>query len=69
MELTPDHEFAIVATDGLWDVCSSSQAVSMVRAELRAGKTPQQAADALKDHAVLKRKTADNVSIVIVKLR
>lgn len=69
VELRPEHEFVVVASDGLWDVVSSSQAVAFVRGELRAGRTVQEAAAALSKHAAVTRKSTDNVSVVIVKLR
>lgn len=69
VDLKPEHEFVIVATDGLWDVVSSSQAVSFVRAEFKAGKTAQEAADALATHAAVKRRSTDNVTVAIVRLR
>lgn len=69
VELKPEHEFVVMATDGLWDVMSSSQAVSMVRAEFKAGRTAQEAADALTQHAATKRRSSDNVTAVVVRFR
>lgn len=60
-------EFLIVATDGLWDVFSSEEAISMTRREMMKGTSAQEAADKLVAWA-LKRYTADNVAVVVVDL-
>lgn len=71
---TEQDEFVIVASDGLWEVFSSAQAVQYVRRHL-ANSTKkgvkngaQAAAEAIVDDAIKRRKTTDNVSVVIVKL-
>jgi serine/threonine protein phosphatase PrpC len=69
VELTPRDEFVIVATDGLWDYCSSAQAVQFVRSELaRNGRDAQAAAEALAEHAVGRRRSKDNIAVAIVLL-
>jgi len=60
-------EVLIVATDGLWDVVSSQDAVSLARAELRRGGNAEGAAEKLIDAAV-KRRTQDNVAVIVVDL-
>ena len=67
LRLQEGDEFLIVATDGLWDVVSSADAVTRARRELRAGKHPQAVAEMLTQTA-LKRRTADNVAVVVVDL-
>ena len=58
-------EFVIVATDGLWNVCSHQYAVEFVRKRLLANTDVEDIAHKLTQHA-LDRKTNDNCSCVIV---
>jgi serine/threonine protein phosphatase PrpC len=60
-------EFVIVASDGLWDVCSSADAVRVARSAFRRGRGAAGAAAALAD-AASKRRTPDNVAVVVVDL-
>ncbi|WOK91368.1 putative protein phosphatase 2C 5 [Canna indica] len=64
VELGSDVEFAILASDGLWDYMKSSEAVSFVREQLRQHGDVQIACEALA-HASLDRQSQDNISIVI----
>jgi len=61
-------EFVVVASDGLWDVVSSRDAVRVARAALRRGAGAGGAAQALAEAAV-KRRTPDNVAVVVVDLK
>ena len=61
-------EFVVVASDGLWDVVPSSDAVRVARAALRSGVGAAGAAQALAEAAV-KRRTLDNVAVVVVDLK
>ncbi|OIW15279.1 hypothetical protein TanjilG_08076 [Lupinus angustifolius] len=65
--LGSDTEFLVLASDGLWDYISSSDAVSFVRDQLRKHGNIQQACEALAQ-AALDRRTQDNVSIIIADL-
>ncbi|KAJ1388499.1 hypothetical protein SESBI_39075 [Sesbania bispinosa] len=65
--LGSDAEFVVLASDGLWDYMSSSDAVSFVRDQLRKHGNIQQACEALAE-AALDRRTQDNVSIIIADL-
>ncbi|KAF1865340.1 hypothetical protein Lal_00004714 [Lupinus albus] len=65
--LGSDTEFLVLASDGLWDYISSSDAVSFVRDQLRKHGNIQQACEALAQ-AALDRHTQDNVSIIIADL-
>lgn len=60
-------EFLIVATDGLWDVVSSEEAVKFARSDLMKGKSPQEAAERL-TMVALRRYTADNVAVVVIDM-
>lgn len=66
----PSGQFSaiVLATDGVWDVLSSAQAALFVRAELGRGASAGEAAAALASHAVDRRKSKDNVGVVIVRL-
>ena len=65
---TDRDEFVVVASDGLWDVLPSRDAVRVARAALRRGAGATGAAAALAEAAV-KRRTPDNVAVVVVDLK
>lgn len=60
-------EFLVVGTDGLWDVLSSKEVVSLVRADFKRGRHPEEIAQRLAQVAI-KRYTADNTAVVVVDL-
>ena len=64
--LSQGHEFLIIASDGLWDVVSDSEAVTRAKNALSGGKTASEAAEELCDLA-LKLGSSDNVTAVIVQ--
>ncbi|GLU12045.1 hypothetical protein SLE2022_287540 [Rubroshorea leprosula] len=68
-KVTPgsDAEFLLLASDGLWDYMSSSEAVTFVRNQLRQHGDVQLACEAL-GRAALDRRSQDNISIVIADL-
>ncbi|CAI7785587.1 unnamed protein product, partial [Closterium sp. NIES-53] len=68
-ELTEDAEFVIIASDGLWDAFSSSEAVAFVRGEMDRHGDVQQACEALVHAALHDRETEDNTSVVVISLR
>ncbi|KAI9097801.1 hypothetical protein K1719_025572 [Acacia pycnantha] len=68
VQLGSDAEFIVLASDGLWDYMSSSEAVSFVRNQLREHGNIQLACEALAQ-AALDRRTQDNISIIIADLR
>ena len=47
-----EDEFLVVATDGLWDVMSSQEAVTLARNDLRRGRHPGEVAERLAGLAV-----------------
>lgn len=61
-QLTPDDDFLILASDGLWDVVSSQEAASLVRSTVR---VPDLAAKRLCLKA-LELGSDDNISVIIV---
>ncbi|XP_047968724.1 probable protein phosphatase 2C 2 [Salvia hispanica] len=63
--LTEDDEFLIIGCDGIWDVLSSQQAVSLVRRGLRRHDDPEQCAKDLVMEA-LRLNTFDNLTVIIV---
>lgn len=64
--ITPMTEFAILATDGLWDVVTPQGAVNCVRKRLaKKGSDLQNAAQDLVQEA-LSKGSVDNVTVVIM---
>ncbi|CAO2826679.1 unnamed protein product [Amaranthus hypochondriacus] len=63
--LTEDDEFLIIGCDGIWDVMSSQQAVSIVRRGLRRHDDPEQCAKELVREA-LRLDTVDNLTVIVV---
>ena len=61
-----DSEFAILASDGLWDKVSNQEAVRLVRGWLAGGATAEEAARKLVEFA-LKLDTPDNVSVAVLR--
>ncbi|TKW32692.1 hypothetical protein SEVIR_2G184100v4 [Setaria viridis] len=69
-DLVEDDECLILASDGLWDVVSNEAACEVARACLRRGREKWCAeAAALLTKLALARRSADNVSVVVVDLR
>lgn len=65
--LGSDAEFVVLASDGLWDYINSSEAVSLVRNELRQHGNVQLACESLANTA-LDRRSQDNISIIVADL-
>ncbi|KAJ1420837.1 hypothetical protein SESBI_13984 [Sesbania bispinosa] len=65
--LTEDDEFLIIGCDGIWDVMSSQDAVSLVRRGLRRHNDPQQCARELVKEA-LRLHTSDNLTVIVICL-
>ncbi|KAK9288651.1 hypothetical protein L1049_017112 [Liquidambar formosana] len=63
--LTEEDEFLIIGCDGIWDVMSSKDAVSLVRRGLRRHDDPQQCARELVNEA-LRLETTDNVTVIVI---
>lgn len=63
--LTEDDEFLIIGCDGIWDVMSSQNAVSLVRRGLRRHDDPQQCARELVREA-LRLNTSDNLTVIVI---
>ncbi|XP_059643904.1 probable protein phosphatase 2C 49 [Cornus florida] len=63
--LTEEDEFLIIGCDGIWDVMSNQDAVSLVRRELRRHDDPQQCARELVNQA-LRLHTTDNLTAIVV---
>eukprot|EP00210_Caulerpa_lentillifera_P005803 g5549.t1 len=61
-ELTSNHEFLILATDGVWDVMTNEEAIQMIQREL----DPQKAASCLTEVAA-NRGSADNISCTVIR--
>ena len=63
--ITPMTEFAIIATDGLWDVMTPQMAVTFVRNLLHKHRDLEEAAKGLSKEA-LTRGSVDNVTVLIM---
>uniref|UniRef100_A0A061QZ23 Protein phosphatase 2c n=1 Tax=Tetraselmis sp. GSL018 TaxID=582737 RepID=A0A061QZ23_9CHLO len=63
--LTPDDEFMVLGTDGLWDVFSSQRCIEVARMLLQESNDPQRCAEGLVSRA-LDMHTTDNVSVQVV---
>ncbi|VDD88401.1 unnamed protein product [Enterobius vermicularis] len=51
-ELTPDHEFIILACDGIWDVMSNQEVVDFCRTLLAYGREPEEVCEELLSHCL-----------------
>ena len=67
MILTEEDEFLIIGCDGIWDVLSSQNAVSLVRRGMRQHNNPQQCARDLVMEAV-RLNTSDNLTVIVIFL-
>ena len=66
MEITPEDEFMILATDGFWDVMSSQDAVKFLRKKKRKKKfVPSRAGAMLCDRAY-NYGSGDNITCIVV---
>ncbi|VFQ65073.1 unnamed protein product [Cuscuta campestris] len=63
--LTEDDEFMIIGCDGIWDVMSNQDAVSIVRQELMMHNDPHECAKELVNQALLREKN-DNLTAIVV---
>lgn len=64
-KLTEEDEFLIIACDGIWDVFRSQNAVDFARRRLQEHNDPAMCSKDLVDEA-LKRKSGDNLAVVVV---
>ncbi|KAK2661074.1 hypothetical protein Ddye_007607 [Dipteronia dyeriana] len=67
-KLTDEDEFLIIACDGIWDVFRSQNAVDFARRRLQEHNDPFTCSKDLVDEA-LKRKSGDNLSVVVICFR
>ena len=65
-ELTPEDQFLVLASDGLWDGMTNEEVVLYIDQRLRVHGDPQLASQELANHVMVDRRTGDNVSIIIV---
>ncbi|CAA2966532.1 probable phosphatase 2C 22 [Olea europaea subsp. europaea] len=64
-KLTSEDEFLILGCDGVWDVFMSQNAVDFARRRLQEHNDPVQCSEDLVNEA-LKRKSGDNLAVVVV---
>lgn len=65
VEIRAEHEFLILACDGLWDVMNHTQAAQFAKGKIAEGESAKGVAAALVSEA-LRRKTEDNVTAIVV---
>ncbi|KAJ1402316.1 phosphatase 2C-like domain-containing protein [Ochromonadaceae sp. CCMP2298] len=65
-QLSAGDEFLVLASDGLWDVVSSDEAVSTVREAFARNRTPTEACEQLCEMSI-KLGSSDNVTVVIAR--
>jgi len=65
-QLSPDDRFALMASDGLWDVMSDEEAQAFVLAADAQGASPTAIAQQL-IQAALNKGTRDNVSALLIR--
>lgn len=65
VKLTEEDEFLIIGCDGIWDVFRSQNAVDFARRRLQEHNDPATCSKDLVDEA-LKRKSSDNLAVVVV---
>lgn len=68
IQITPQQEFVILASDGLWDVLSLQDAVDIAKEAFRKGKDCPETAEELCKLAI-DLGSSDNVTVVIVKFK
>ncbi|KAH9373610.1 hypothetical protein HPB48_014793 [Haemaphysalis longicornis] len=69
--LTPDHEFVLLACDGIWDVLSNEEVVEFVRARIAAKMEPEQICEELMTRCLapdcqMGGLGCDNMTVVLV---
>lgn len=70
--ITPDDEFIVIACDGIWDVMTSAEVVSFVRARLQEGQHCNAICEALLNKCIAPSAPGlgcDNMTVMIVDLR
>jgi serine/threonine protein phosphatase PrpC len=67
VDVEEGDEFIVVATDGLWDVMDSAEAVSYVKFVLESGLSKEKVAAQMVQEA-LRRGTFDNITVLIIWL-
>ncbi|KAM3313751.1 hypothetical protein ACQJBY_032954 [Aegilops geniculata] len=69
VDITDDTEFLIIASDGIWDVKSSQEAVDFVRQRLQSGETDLRAICERLLDSCLGRRMSDNMSVIVVEFK
>jgi serine/threonine protein phosphatase PrpC len=66
MQIEDDFEFLIIASDGLWDFISLTEAVEECRCQLLCGKSVSEAADYLSNLA-REKGSGDDITVIVVE--
>eukprot|EP00731_Ephydatia_muelleri_P038107 Em0655g6a len=70
-DITPNHEFIVLACDGIWDVMSNKEVVDFVRQKISEQMKPAQICESILDHCLapdcrLGGVGCDNMTVIIV---
>lgn len=72
-DLTPDHEFIVLACDGIWDVLSNQEVIDFVRARIAQNMAPEQVCEELLTRCLapdcqMGGLGCDNMTVIIICL-
>ncbi|UYV62572.1 hypothetical protein LAZ67_2001127 [Cordylochernes scorpioides] len=70
-DLTPEHEFIVLACDGIWDVMTNEEVVEFIRTRIAAGMDPEQICEELMTRCLapdcqMGGLGCDNMTVVLV---
>jgi protein phosphatase 1L len=64
-QLSPDDEFVVLATDGLWDYMTEEEVATFIRTAVQT-RPREEVSGALIEHVVSGKNSKDNVTVIIV---
>jgi len=73
-EVTDDHEFIVLASDGIWDVMTNQDVVEFIRAKFAKNIEPEEVCEQLMDYCLADRVEnvgigSDNMTVVIITFK
>lgn len=68
-DISPEDQFIVLACDGLYDVFENKEVIEFIKSELESnGGNVQKCCEMLTYEAIKKRRSQDNVSVIIILL-